>query len=275
MENEFENASDDFEKEISEIDYTEKTIKVKKKLLRKVWVVLGSTVVILLASMIDKHNDFDLVLKSNLFRFLLLISVIVAMIILIYTHKTKNRYNELIVFKFHKRLIDIYELLTLVPVIMLILTVLNVFFVSPSFIVGASMEPNFYDGDDIIFWHLNVEYERYDVVILKTDNEDYWIKRIIGLPGDTVIIENGIVSVNGVEIERDFLKKADGSIDDYTICRVGDSDYCEFNVPSGEYFVLGDNRNVSDDSRSVNLGYISEDQLYGKVIYKFKNIFRN
>lgn len=278
MENEFddlENIIDIVEEEVVEIDYTDKTKKVFKKLIRKIIVVFVSTVIILSTAMIDRHDDFDVVLKSNLFILLLLLSVIAGMVLLIFTYKTKNRYNEAKVYKFHKRFTDIYDMLTIVPVIMVLLTVSNIFFLSPSFISGASMEPAYYDGDDIVFWHLNVEYERYDVVILKAQTGDYWIKRIIGLPGDTVIIDSGIVTVNGVEIYNEFLRNKDGSIDYYTICRDGDPDYCEYNVPDGEYFVLGDNRDVSDDSRSLSLGYVTEDQLYGKVIYKFNNIFRN
>ena len=261
--------------EIIEIDYTEKTLKVRKKLLRKIWVVFTSSIVILTTFLVDKHDDFDVVLNSDLFRAVLFTTILLSIVVLVFSHNTKSNYSDYGIYKKHKSFLDILELLTIVPIFMALLTLLNVFMVSPSYIDGASMEPNYYHGDDILFWHLNVEYERFDVVILKAPSGDYWIKRIIGLPGDTVVLDNGVVFVNGILIDQSFLEDDDGSIDDYTVCRVGETDYCEFNLTDEQYFVLGDNRRLSDDSRTTNLGYVDEEQLFGKVIFKFNNFLRD
>ncbi len=260
---------------IIEIDYTEQTVKIHKKLVKKTIIVFISSVIIFFTSIIDKHDDFDVVLKSDLFLFLLAMTIMIAVLIMIFTFKSKDSYNDERIYKTHKGLLEIFELFSIVPVFMVIISVSNMFIVSPSFIDGASMEPNYYDGEDILFWHFNIEYESLDVVILQSPTGNYWIKRIIGMPGDQVIIDNGIVYVNDIKINQDFLKDSDGSIDDFTVCRIGNPDYCVFNVPLGEYFVLGDNRSVSDDSRSTTLGYVSEDELFGKVIFKFNNFLRN
>lgn len=267
--------SEIIKEEIIETDYTDQTLKLKKKMIRKIWVVFVSSIIISITSIVDKHDDFDVVLQSNIFIFLLFLSIIMSSVILIYTHKNKDDYKKKRVYKTHKGLSEVFELLSIVPVFMVILTVANVFIMSPSFIDGASMEPNYYHGEDILFWHFNVEYEVYDVVILQAPGGSYWIKRIIGMPGDTVLIEDGIVYVNEVEINQDFLKDSNGSIDDYTVCRGDEPNYCIFDVPEGEYFVLGDNRSVSDDSRSLNLGFVTEEQLFGKVFFKFNNFLRN
>jgi len=271
----FENDIEDTSEKSAEIDFTEKTIKIRKKLLRKVWVVFWSTIIILLSLVIDKHNDFDVVIESALFRTFLYLTISVSIVVIIFSLKNKTRYNEAITLKRYKVFSEILDVLYIIPIFMAVVSLSNELFVSPSFIDGSSMEPNYYEGDDILFWHLNEKYERFDVVILKAPSDDYWIKRIIGLPGDSIILDNGVVLVNGVEINQDFLKDENGSIDENTLCRTGDANHCEFYVPNGNYFVLGDNRDVSDDSRSNNLGYVGEDQLYGKVILKFNNFFRN
>lgn len=265
----------DNEIEIYEDDYTDQTKKIRKKLLRKIWLVFISAIIIVITLFIDKHDDFDIVLKSSVFRYLLYITIIISIFALLYISKNKSQYNKIEVYKKHKTFSEIIDVLYIVPLFMALISLSNVLIFSPSYIDGASMEPNYFDGDDIVFWHLNNKYERYDVVILKAPSGDYWIKRIIGLPGDTITIEEGIVFVNGLIIDQEFLRDKDGSIDDYTVCRSTDPDFCEFNVPDNNYFVLGDNRDVSDDSRSNNLGYVSEDQLFGRVIFKFNNLFRN
>jgi signal peptidase I len=270
-----DSVKDDFSDEIIKIDFTEETLKIRKKLLRKIWVVFGCTFIIVGSLLFDKHNDFDVVLESTLFRSFLYVTIGLSITAFVFSLKNKSKYNEAIIYKRHKSFSEVLDVLYIIPIFMAVISLSNEFMISPSFIDGASMEPNYYDGDDILFWHLNTNYEKFDVVILKAPSGDYWIKRVIGLPGDDIVIENGIVSVNGIEINQDFLKDENGSIDDNTICRTGDIDFCEFNVPAGSYFVLGDNRDVSDDSRSDNLGYVSEEQLYGKVILKFNNFFRN
>jgi signal peptidase I len=278
MENELEElekTNNELENKIVEKDFTEETLIVRKKLLRKILVVFVSTLIILASLLFDKNNDFDVVLESTLFRSFLYVTVALSIIAFIFSLKNKSKYKEETIFKRHKVFSEVLDVLYIIPVFMAVISLSNEFLISPSFIDGASMEPNYYDGDDILFWHLNTSYERYDVVILKAPSGDYWIKRVIGLPGDNIILEDGIVYVNGVEINQDFLKDENGSIDDNTVCRSGDINYCEYDVPSGSYFVLGDNRDVSDDSRTENLGYVTRNQLYGKVILKFNNFFRN
>lgn len=265
---------DDESKEIVETDYSEKTLKLRKKMLKTIWVVFVSMIVILVSILIEKHDDFDVVLKSSLFRSFLYVTLAVSLTALVFSMKNRSKSSNNVIYKKYKFLTETLEVLVIIPLFMAVVSLSNEVMISPSFIDGASMEPNYYEGEDILFWHLNVNYERFDVVILKAPTGDYWIKRIIGLPGERVVIDNGDVFINGQEIEQEFLRNENGSIDTETDCRALDSSYCEFEIPENSFFVLGDNRDVSDDSRSESLGFVSEDQLFGKVILKFNNFFR-
>lgn len=104
--------------------------------------------------------------------------------------------------------------------------------------------------------------ERGDIVVFYSEEKsESMIKRLIGLPGDEVIIENGVVTVNGVTLEEDYI----GTPDTYT---------GEFLVPEGKYFFLGDNRYWSLDSRYWNNPYIDADQIKGKAqvkVYPWKD----
>ncbi|MGD0795733.1 MAG: signal peptidase I [Dehalococcoidales bacterium] len=107
----------------------------------------------------------------------------------------------------------------------------------------TSMEPNFHEGERVIvfkaaYWSWVGHPQRGDVVILKAPNEsdgDY-IKRVIGLPGDTVEIIQGTVNVNGVKLNEPYVKRSFT----YSLAKTV--------VPEGTYFVLGDNRDISNDS---------------------------
>lgn len=111
-----------------------------------------------------------------------------------------------------------------------------------SVVKGSSMLPNIHDGDRLVvdrFSYLFGEVERFDVVILECPTKpgvDY-VKRVIGLPGDTIVLEAGKLSVNGRLLPEPFRHVEDGA--SFGIWR----------VPEGSYFVLGDNRPVSSDSR--------------------------
>lgn len=125
---------------------------------------------------------------------------------------------------------------------------------------GNSMQPNFHDGDYVVVNRLAYrtgEIVRGDVVVFPAPNNpelDY-IKRVIALPGDLIAIYNGAVVVNGVTIEEDYLLEP----------QVGN--YAERIVPEGMVFVMGDNRNNSDDSR--NWGFLPIDQIIGRAAFRY------
>jgi signal peptidase I len=128
-------------------------------------------------------------------------------------------------------------------------------------VVMSSMEPNFQDGECIMVSKLSYRSsgpQRGDVIIFDPpfDSEYPFIKRVIGLPGDTVEINDGKVSINGTTLEEDEYIAAQPN---YTMSAQ--------EVPENEYFVLGDNRNHSNDSH--NGWTIPRDNIIGKAWFSY------
>lgn len=126
-----------------------------------------------------------------------------------------------------------------------------------STVVGDSMNPTYEDGDIVNINRLS-KPERNDIVIVDLPDEGkHLIKRCVGMPGDTIQIKEGKVFVNGVELEEDYLSKenktCDGGLANEPIL-----------LGEDEYFVLGDNRSVSKDSRYF--GAVKKEQIIGVVM---------
>lgn len=127
-------------------------------------------------------------------------------------------------------------------------------------VVGVSMEPVLYNGQEIFinrFLYRVSSPDRGDVVVFLpngNENAHYYVKRVVALPGDNVLIQNGIVYVNGAESP-------------WVTDRVTDPGIAanELTLESGEYFCIGDNPGNSEDSRSANIGPVQETDIIGKV----------
>ena len=158
--------------------------------------------------------------------------------------------------------------------IAVVIAALILIFLKPIIVQQQSMEPNFHAGDYLLTSRQAYRFfgdpERGDVIVFRSEllddegNEKCLIKRVIGLPGDVVEIKSGYVYVNGEEIDEPYVKEQgiSGEMDAVT-------------VPENELFVMGDNRGVSEDSRSARVGTISEDTIVGKVfvrLYPFNSI---
>ena len=140
-------------------------------------------------------------------------------------------------------------------VICILLPVFIILFIGPKLVQvcvvnGHSMEPTLKEGSFGILAMNPLKIDRGDIVVVKLANDELIIKRVVGVPGDHVIVENGIVLVNNEELEEDYVKY--NSLLEYTDKFVG----------YDEYFILGDNRTDSLDSRYF--GVISEDEILGK-----------
>lgn len=127
-------------------------------------------------------------------------------------------------------------------------------------VIGVSMEPTLYNGQEILinrFVYNLSSPKRGDVIVFLPNNNQnthYYVKRVVGLPGETVQIKSGRVYIDGVLYEDKFDKIADPGIAEN-----------EIKLGTDEYFVLGDNRNNSEDSRSGNVGLVTKDTIIGKA----------
>lgn len=128
--------------------------------------------------------------------------------------------------------------------------------------VGSSMEETLYDGDSIIinkFSYRFTEPERFDVIVFKQTGKEhgyYNIKRIIGLPGETLQFKDDNIYIDGVIVEEEISVKP---MINYGLASE------EITLEDNEYFVLGDNRNNSEDSRFASIGYIRREEIIGKA----------
>jgi signal peptidase I len=153
------------------------------------------------------------------------------------------------------------ELLILIGSIYALVNLATVRFI----VQGPSMQPNFHDGDFLIVSRVNYllgEPERGDIAVFHNPNqqEKDYIKRIIGIPGDTVEIKETFIYVNGVKLEEPYIKEP------CSTNRCGDGTWL---LGADEFFVMGDNRNHSEDSRSNAVGKVDRKYLVGEVVFRY------
>lgn len=125
-------------------------------------------------------------------------------------------------------------------------------------IYGTSMMPNLVDGNIVIALR-DGSYQRGDVIAFYYNNK-ILVKRVIGLPGEWIDLDQeGNVTIDGVPLEEPYL----------TDKALGECDLdLPYQVPDGRYFVMGDNRSVSSDSRNSAVGCVSEEEVVGKLVFR-------
>ncbi len=153
-------------------------------------------------------------------------------------------------------------------VLLIIFFVVYRFFYAPVMVDGDSMEPTLQDGDYVMLNKFS-DIERFDIVVFPPpdDVETQYIKRVVGMPGDRVEYHEDVLYIDGEVIDESFLEKEEEaayySSGDYSLLTLLGVE----EVPAGQYFVLGDNRLNSRDSRSF--GFVDEEAILGKATFRY------
>ena len=174
--------------------------------------------------------------------------------------------NEVIEKNTKKAKKDMFEEYIPYLIIIFFVIIIRTFIATPVRVDGTSMNPTLKDGDVMLLYKLRLKtvgVNRFDIVVINTD-EGKLIKRVIGLPGDKISYEvnddeeNGTLYINGEKVKEDFIT----DIAKAQTCKYN-SDICldEITVPDGEYYVMGDNRGNSKDSRMI--GTIEKEDIAG------------
>jgi signal peptidase I len=142
-----------------------------------------------------------------------------------------------------------------------------IFVIQPVKVEGTSMLPRLVDQERIFvnrFIYRFADIHRGDIVVFwyPRDQNKSFIKRVVGIPGDAVEIRNGAVLVNGDKVDEPYLKPEFRDHESYR----------KQVVPEGQYFVLGDHRNSSNDSR--NWGCVPRELIYGKAVFRYWPVSR-
>ena len=163
-----------------------------------------------------------------------------------------------------KALKEMLEDIALILFVVIVVLILQNYIIVNAQIPSGSMETTIMTGDRVFGNRLAYKDEspqRGDIVIFKyPDNEkELFIKRVIGLPGEKIEIIDGLVYINDSEepLEEPYL----------TVTPVGD--FGPYEVPEGHYFMLGDNRNLSKDSRVWKNPYVAEKKILAKAVFRY------
>lgn len=160
-----------------------------------------------------------------------------------------------------------YEILMFIrdlAIMLVIFGLFTTFIADRTSVIGDSMEPNIHDGDYFVLNKVSYRFtepERFDIVVFPYNHgQSNYIKRIIGLPGETIELkregESFTIYINGEELEEHFGKEPIEYPGNQTFPLV---------IPEDEYFVMGDNRNDSSDSRYQDVGTIPRSEIIGKA----------
>ena len=161
---------------------------------------------------------------------------------------------------------EMYEWIQCLVVALICCVLIFVFIARVIDVVGHSMVPTLQDGDKIIITRLAGDYEAGDIVVLRKEEfrEDPIVKRIIAVAGQTIDIDfaQGIVYVDGVALDEPYVNELTYDDEDFLTYER------PLTIPEGCVFVMGDNRNMSTDSRTATIGCVDTRYILGKVIFR-------
>lgn len=162
-----------------------------------------------------------------------------------------------------KKGITVLEYIITILISILFALILSNFVVRPAEVDGLSMYPTLDDKEKVLtnaFEAIFFQPERFDIVVIKTENNQEWVKRIIALPNETIEMRNNVLYINDKVVEQPFLKS-----------NVITNDFEKVKLKEDEYFVMGDNRMQSNDSRAlIQSGkHFKRSQIISRHVYVY------
>ena len=156
----------------------------------------------------------------------------------------------------------------------------NRFIIVNARVPTGSMENTIQPNDRIVAFRLSYRFrdpQRYDIVVFRgpPGNPTLYVKRIIGLPGDSLIIENGHVYINGSSVPQRHDFVYGNLFGNHGVPNAANDGLVPHVIPEGHFFMMGDNRNNSLDSRQWDEPYIPLDRILGRVVFRYFPGFSN
>lgn len=269
-------------------------VYLKRKFLIKSIILLICSILFFLMITLSSFNkfqgDIEVLNSITIFRVVMYISLglgicgIVFLIIYKYAPNTFERIYNCISFNKKRNLYSLLDWFTIFPVCIVVAIFLfsYIFIITP--VSGDSMFPNIKNGEHVLVqYHKDLEFGK--VVIVEVNEEDniyfgetkYFIKRIIGMPGDQVTWENNVLTINGNVVNEEYFPEnyfgqTNTNSFDGEFNYVDDEGNIQttYVIPDGYYFVMGDNRAISNDSRDI--GLIKEENIIGVATHHMKFI---
>lgn len=163
---------------------------------------------------------------------------------------------------------EIREWAVAIIIAIVVIAVIRMFLFVSFSVDGLSMDPTLKDGDRVVvnkFIYDLGEVEQDDVIVFESNQDSAYVKRVIGVPGDTVEMVDKTVYLNGEPLQEGYVThQGESYMDNFTLSDFGVEGGT---IPEGHYLVLGDNRPISRDSR--DFGLITEDSIIGEVQLRF------